>query len=197
MNKPNLAVFVSGEGTTLDHLCQCCADGLLNAKINCVVSNSKEKIGAEAVARKWDITYFSIPRSGTNIRRWSKSLLGITRFYSPELIILAGFTQKLHVPWGFRGRILNIHPSLLPEFGGKGMYGLRVHRAVLEAEKTVTGCTVHVVTNRIDQGRIIAQREVSVLENDTVDSLQERVKAAEKELYPIAIQEYLNLRRLK
>ena len=204
MDKPNLTVLVSGDGTTLDHLCRCCYNGSLHANINCVISNRKDEIGAESVVRLWNtaydnrqISYFSVPRStGDSIYKWSKALLGITQFYHPDLIILAGFTRKLHVSQKFRNRILNIHPSLLPEFGGNGMYGLRVHRAVLEAKKEKTGCTVHIVTNRIDEGRIIAQREVDVLKNDTPESLQERVKEAEKELYPIAIQEYLNKRRL-
>ena len=194
MNLPHLCVLVSGQGSTLDNLCQKCEDGTLQANVNCVISN-RHDIGAKEIAKKWDITYFVIPRSGLSARKWSKALFGITKFYKSDLIILAGFDQKIHVALKNRNRILNVHPSLLPDFGGKGMYGLKVHRSVLKAGVDKTGCTVHVVTNAYDKGPMVAQSEVPVMEGDTPKILQARVQEAERELYPKAIQEYLHKRR--
>lgn len=194
MSLPNLCILVSGQGTTLDNLCQQCEDGGLQANINCVISN-RHDIGAREIAKKWDITYFAIPRSGMSIRKWSKSIFGIATFYKPDLFILAGFDQKIHVARKHHNRILNIHPSLLPDFGGKGMYGLKVHRSVLDAGAAKTGCTVHVVTNAYDRGPVVAQNKVPVMEDDTPEILQARVQESERELYPKAIQEYLDRRR--
>ncbi len=194
MSLPNLCVLVSGRGTTLDNLCQQCEDGGLQANVNCIIAN-RHDIAAKEVARKWDITYFTIPRSGMSIRKWSKALFGIAKFYKPDLFVLAGFDQKIHVARKYRNRILNIHPSLLPDFGGKGMYGLKVHRGVLDAGKAKTGCTVHVVTNAYDRGPVVAQDEVPVMEDDTPETLQARVQDVERKLYPKAIQEYLSTSR--
>jgi len=102
-------------------------------------------------------------------------------------VLLGGFLQLLKVPEDYRGRILNIHPSLIPAFCGKGFHGRHVHEAVLAAGVKVSGCTVHFVDDEYDHGPIVAQRAVSVLEDDTPQSLSERVFAQECELYPEAV----------
>lgn len=99
-------------------------------------------------------------------------------------IVLAGYVKHLRVPRGFEGRAVNIHPALLPSFGGRGMYGMRVHQAVLDAGCKVSGCTVHLVDEEYDHGPILAQRACEVRDDDTAESLAARVFELEKELYP-------------
>ncbi|MBN1434478.1 hypothetical protein JW921_06930, partial [Candidatus Fermentibacterales bacterium] len=104
-----------------------------------------------------------------------------------DLVVQGGFLSLWEVPGRYLGRVMNIHPALLPGFGGKGMYGIRVHRAVLEAGCKVSGCTVHFVDNHYDTGPIIVQRCVPVMEEDTPQSLADRVFEQECEAYPEAI----------
>jgi phosphoribosylglycinamide formyltransferase-1 len=108
-----------------------------------------------------------------------------------ELIALCGWLKKLAVPPRWEGRILNIHPALLPAFGGPGMWGMHVHRAVLAAGAAESGCTVHLVDSLYDHGRILAQARVPVLASDTPEGLQQRVYAQEMRLYPQALADYL------
>ena len=100
---------------------------------------------------------------------------------------MAGFLQLVEIPADFAGRVINIHPALLPAFGGKGFHGMHVHRAVLERGCTISGCTVHLVDNEYDHGRILLQKAVPVLRDDTADSLAARVFAAECAALPEAI----------
>ena len=110
------------------------------------------------------------------------------RRHDPALVVLAGFMSLITVPEDFAGRIMNVHPALIPAFSGKGMYGHHVHEAVLEYGAKVTGVTVHFVDEQYDQGPIILQAPLEVLPGDTPNSLAERVQAKERELYPQAIQ---------
>jgi phosphoribosylglycinamide formyltransferase-1 len=100
---------------------------------------------------------------------------------------MGGFLKHVLIPPDFENRVLNIHPALLPAFGGNGMYGLRVHEAVLAAGSKVSGCTVHFVDNVYDHGPVLLRREVTVMADDTPESLQARVFAAECEAYPAAL----------
>ncbi|MDB6080383.1 MAG: Phosphoribosylglycinamide formyltransferase, partial [Akkermansiaceae bacterium] len=106
-----------------------------------------------------------------------RAMLEVLEEHEVELIVLAGFMKKIgpRVLEAFEGRILNIHPSLLPKFGGRGMFGQHVHRAVLAAGETVTGVSIHLVNGEYDQGRILAQAEVPVIDGDTVETLAARV----------------------
>jgi folate-dependent phosphoribosylglycinamide formyltransferase PurN len=108
-----------------------------------------------------------------------------------ELIALCGWLKQLDVPPRWVGRILNIHPGLLPAFGGAGMWGMHVHRAVLAAGAAESGCTVHLVDNQYDHGRILAQARVPVLAGDSPEALQKRVYEQEMRLYPLALADYL------
>ena len=105
-----------------------------------------------------------------------------------DLVCLAGFLQLLVIPPDFSGRVLNIHPSLIPAFCGKGFHGLHIHQAVLEAGVKITGCTVHFADNQYDQGPIVLQQAVAVEDDDTPESLAQRVFAAECQVYPRAIE---------
>ena len=119
-------------------------------------------------------------------RTWSN-----LRGHNADLVCLAGYLRLLPIPPDFAGRVLNIHPALLPKFGGKGFYGDRVHRAVLEAGEHESGCTVHLCDNEYDTGPILVQRTVSVRSDDTVETLAARVFEAECEAYPEAIRRWL------
>ena len=109
-----------------------------------------------------------------------------------EVICLCGWLKKLTVPPRWQGRILNIHPGLLPRYGGPGLYGMHVHRAVLAAGEAESGATVHLVDAEYDHGRILDQLRVPVLPGDTPEDLQKRVYAAEMDLFPRALAAYLH-----
>jgi len=198
--KPQLAVLVSGRGTTLDNLAVCCAAGTLNAEIAVVFSNRLHAGGLEIAKKHGIVPWICTKKYGPEkdpigshtTEEWSHKIFNeILSFSRPDLVVLAGFDQLLRIPDNYLNRVVNIHPSLLPKYGGKGMYGLHVHKAVIDNEEKVSGCTVHVVDNEYDHGTIISQKEVPVLPDDTPESLQARVQEAERELYPLAIQEYL------
>lgn len=190
MSDKRLVVFVSGMGTTLEALCEASETGKLKASITAVISNHCG-VKAGEVAKKHNLLYAMIPSKNTNCENWSNTLYAFAEgLGKPDLIILAGFSQKLFVPPEWTGKILNIHPSLLPAYGGKGMFGLNVHKAVLAAKEKYTGCSVHVVDNDYDNGPILAQIKVPVLDGDTPERLQDRVQMAERLLYPQVINNY-------
>ena len=123
---------------------------------------------------------------------WQADLLQVVEKHDIEVLALAGFLR--HVPTAvisaMNGRVVNIHPALLPNFGGKGMYGIHVHRAVINAGSSVTGATVHIVTENYDEGAILAQSSLDVDPGDTAEQLQERVKSLEHRLYPETLDLY-------
>lgn len=175
-----LAVFLSGSGRTLVNLADRIDAGELNARIELVVA-SRPCPGAErAKERGFDTRIEPGDLAPDDVERLLASA-------GADFGVLAGYLRLLGVPPSWRGRIVNIHPALLPSFGGTGMYGLRVHRAVLDAGCKVSGCTVHLCDDRYDTGPIIAQRCCAVREDDTPETLAARVFEIEKELYPEAI----------
>jgi formyltetrahydrofolate-dependent phosphoribosylglycinamide formyltransferase len=185
-----LAVLISGGGTTLQNLLDRIADGRLEAAVACVVSSKAGVAGLERAGRA-GVPAFVVERKACSSREeFSARILGHCRDAKAELVCLAGFLQLLPVPPDFEGRVMNVHPALLPSFGGKGYHGLHVHEAVLAAGVKVSGCTVHFADNEYDHGPIIVQRAVPVEEADTPESLQARVFAAECEAYPEAIRLY-------
>jgi phosphoribosylglycinamide formyltransferase 1 len=124
-------------------------------------------------------------------RAYSQALEQALLAAAPDLVVLGGFLTLFDVPPDLAGRVLNVHPSLLPAFGGKGFYGEHVHRAVLAAGAKESGCTVHVVTDEVDGGPIVAQARVPVFPEDDVDALAHRVQEAERRLYPEVIAGFL------
>ncbi len=175
-----LAVLISGGGTTLQNLIDRIADGRLAARIAGVVSSRADAYGIER-AKKAGLPVAVVPK-GTPESVWNA-----VRGFNAQLVCLAGWLNLLPIPVDFRRKVLNIHPALLPAFGGKGMYGLRVHEAALAAGVKVSGCTVHFADDTYDTGPILVQKCVPVLAGDTADSLAARVFAAECEAYPEAI----------
>lgn len=177
-----LVVLISGGGTTLQNLLDRIATGQLNAKIVGVIS-SRAGVGGMTRAEQAGIPTEIVPPGPT----LSERVFAAVQRFAGELVILAGWLHLLPIPERWLGRVLNIHPSLLPAFGGRGMYGLRVHRAVLEFGVKVSGCTVHFADNEYDTGPIILQSVVPVDTDDTPESLAARVFAQECEAYPEAI----------
>ncbi len=184
---PRLGVLLSGGGTTLQNLLDRCADGRLAAQVVGVVSSRPDAFGLER-ARRAGVPAHVVERKACGSREaFSARILDICRAAKVDLVCMGGFLQLLQIPEDFHLRVLNIHPALLPAFGGKGYHGLRVHEAVLGAGVKVSGCTVHFADNEYDHGPIILQRVVPVEDDDTPESLQARVFAAECEAYPEAI----------
>ncbi len=182
-----LAVLLSGTGRTLENLLGVIGRGELPARVVAVVS-SREGVRGNEIARAANIPLTILPRRAyPSVAAFSKAVYDVLDPLEVDLVAMAGFLCKLDVPTRYEGRIMNIHPSLLPLFGGKGLYGDRVHQAVLESGMKVSGCTVHFVDESYDAGPIILQACVPVLEGDTVETLAARVFEEERRLYPEAI----------
>jgi phosphoribosylglycinamide formyltransferase-1 len=182
-----LAALISAGGTTLQNLIDRSADGRLNAHIVQVVSSNAGVHGIER-ARRAGIPVAVITRREAGSREeFSKRVFDACRQAKAELVCMAGFLQLVTIPDDYLGKVMNIHPSLIPAFCGKGYYGHHVHEAVLAYGAKVTGCTVHFADNEYDHGPIILQRPIAVLDSDTADTLGERVFVQECEAYPEAI----------
>jgi formyltetrahydrofolate-dependent phosphoribosylglycinamide formyltransferase len=182
-----LAVLISGSGTTLQNLLDRCTDGRLPAEVALVVSSRPGAFGLER-ARRADVPAVVVERKAAgSLEEFSRRIFAHCRDAHAGLVCMAGFLQLVHVPDYFLGRVMNIHPALIPAFCGKGYYGHHVHEAVLAYGVRVSGCTVHFADNEYDHGPIIAQRCVPVLDDDTPETLARRVFAAECEAYPEAI----------
>lgn len=181
-----LVVLISGAGTTLQNLLDCIARGELAAEIVAVVSSRGDVAGVER-ARRAGLPVTVVERRGRAPEPFNQQVWEAIRAAGADLVCLAGWLHLLPIPNDYRYRVLNIHPALLPAFGGRGLYGLRVHQAVLQAGVKVSGCTVHFADESYDTGPIIVQRCVPVLDDDTPQTLAARVFAAECQAYPEAI----------
>lgn len=182
-----LAVLVSGSGTTLQNLMDEIAAGRLNAEIKLVIGSRPDLPGVQR-ASDARIMNFVVDRAQfEDCARFSKQVFSLCSDAGVDLICLAGWLCLLEVPKEFALKTMNIHPALLPSFGGKGMYGQHVHEAVLAYGCKVSGCTVHFVDATYDSGPIILQRTCSVEEDDTPQTLAKRVFVEEKIAYPQAI----------
>ncbi|MCC6964541.1 MAG: phosphoribosylglycinamide formyltransferase [candidate division Zixibacteria bacterium] len=187
MNEPlRIAVLASHGGSNLQALIDACAAGQIDGRIVLVVSNNRKAFALER-ARNHHIDTLVISESGfPGAAAYAAELLRQLQMRGTQLICLAGYMKMIpqQIIAAYRNKIINIHPALLPKYGGPGMYGIHVHEAVLAAGEAETGVTIHVVDEVYDNGRILAQRRVPVLPGDTPQVLQERVLASEHELYP-------------
>lgn len=181
-----LAVLLSGSGRTLDNLLDWIEAGTLAASVEIVVSSRADVRGVR-LAERAGIPVSVLPPSGRPLAEWSEEVFAACRSATPDLVVMAGFLHLVAIAADFDGRVINIHPALLPAFGGKGFHGMHVHRAVIARGCTVSGCTVHLVDNEYDHGRILLQKTVPVLPDDTPESLAARVFAAECDALPEAI----------
>ncbi|MFO0908762.1 MAG: phosphoribosylglycinamide formyltransferase [Isosphaeraceae bacterium] len=184
-----LAVCVSGGGTTLQNLIDRIRAKTLKAQIVRVVA-SRPRIGAIEKATAAGIPLALADRSAKSLADFSRSIFVPIRQSQADLVILGGFLSLIEIPSDYAGRVMNIHPALIPAFAGKGFHGSAVHRAVIETGVKVTGCTVHFADAQYDNGPIIAQRTVPVLDDDTPETVAARVFQAECQALPEAINLY-------
>ncbi len=190
---PRLTVLISGGGTTLVNLQRHITQGRLSAEIALVIAG--RRCGGIDRAGELGLPVELLERKTfSGLEEYSRAVFDLCERAESRLVILGGFLSKLQIPETFSQRVLNIHPSLIPSFCGQGMYGHRVHEAVLARGCKVSGCTVHFCDNDYDHGPIIAQRCVPVLDDDDADALAARVFEAECDLYPQAITMVLNNR---
>ena len=179
--------MASGEGTTFQEIYNACSHNRINAEVVALISDRLDS-GAVTRAAKMSISVIHYILSNKYM------IIEEIKKLKPDLIALAGFLKILPEEFidNFPGKIVNTHPSLLPCFGGKGMYGINVQKAVLKSGTKVTGCTIHLVDRDVDHGPIIAQETVPVIPSDTPESIQERVHSVELGLYIDAISSLLN-----
>lgn len=186
-----MALFFSGTGGNALNLVQACREGRVPAAPVLGLASGAQAAGlARLAAQGLPVAVVSRPEF-TDDGAFSRACYERVEAAGATLIVLCGWLKKLHIPARWEGRILNIHPGLLPAFGGPGMYGMHVHRAVLAAGVAESGCTVHLVDSVYDHGRILAQARVPVLPLDTPESLQARVYEQEMGLYPRALKAFL------
>lgn len=190
-SKGRIAFLLSGSGSTLQNLLARIDDGEVPGEVVVAIADREGATGLDH-ARERGIPVHVVGRKAyRGLDVFSSALEDALRPYAPDLVVNGGFLSIYRVPPDNVGHWVNIHPSLLPAFGGKGCYGNRVHQAVLDRGCRYTGCTVHFVTDEIDGGPIIDQAVVEVLPDDTVETLAARVQAAERELYPPVIRDIL------
>ena len=192
-----LAVLASGGGTDLQSIIDASEKNGIDAKVVVVISDRENAFALKRAKKHGIDTYFADPKNKTR-EEHEKEVSEIIDKYNVDLIVLAGYLRML-TPYfisKYRNKIINIHPALLPFFGGKGMYGEKVHKAVLDSGMKITGCSVHFVDESIDGGSIIIQRAVDVKDDDTVETLASRVLEEEHKILPEAIQLFAE-KRLK
>ncbi|RBP44083.1 phosphoribosylglycinamide formyltransferase [Garciella nitratireducens] len=190
MKKIKIAVLISGGGSNLQAIINAIKAGKINGEIKLVISDKKDVYGLER-AKKEEIHNFTILQSDFSTKKqWNQAILQVLEDYKIDLVLLAGFMSILdkEIVKAFPNAIMNIHPSLIPSFCGKGYYGKKVHQAVLEYGVKLTGVSVHFVDEGADTGPIILQEAVKVKQEDTVESLAQRVLKVEHKLYPKAVQ---------
>lgn len=186
-----LVIFASGSGTNM----QAIIDEIETGKIQAVIAGlivNKPEIKSIKRAEKFDIPVSII--TDKDEKTYTKKLLKQLKAWQPDLIVLAGFLKKIPdlIIKEYKDKMINIHPALLPKYGGKGYYGLNVHKAVLQSGDTETGCTVHYVNEEYDKGPIISQATVPVQASDTPEILAKRVLKAEHKLLPAVIKKLIN-----
>jgi formyltetrahydrofolate-dependent phosphoribosylglycinamide formyltransferase len=182
-----IAVLLSGAGTSLENLCEQIDAGTVPAEIVLVIATRTKAYGLER-ARQRGIPAVAIPRKRyPEVGAFNDALHAELAQHEVDLVAMLGFLSRFETRGTWAGRVINVHPALIPAFSGQGYYGHRVHEAVLEAGAKITGATVHFADDEYDHGPIILQEAVAVADDDTPDSLAEKVQAAERRLVPEAI----------
>lgn len=189
VNKFRICVFASGRGSNLQAIIDAIKKGKLNCEIVFVLSNNSDS-GALEIARQNNIPAFHLSEKKFHKENFELSLLDLLEQFQPDLIVLAGYMKLVPVSVieKFRNRIINIHPALLPKFGGKGMYGMNVHEAVFAAGEKVSGVTVHLVNEKYDEGKILYQEQIDISDCNSAEEISSKVLKLEHRLYPEVIQ---------
>lgn len=193
MMKAKVAVLASGDGSNFEAIVNATRADRLGAEIVGLLTNRLD-CGALLRAERLKIPSAKIVRAGfSSPEEWNQAILTQLQNWQAEWIVLAGYTGLIgpSILAAYPNRVVNSHPSLLPKFGGKGMYGNKVHAAVLDAKELETGITVHLLNERFDEGPVVAQTRVKIESNDTMETLAERVKACERNFYPTVLQDLL------
>ncbi len=191
MDKPlRVAVLLSGEGTSFENLAERIDAGEVPAEIAVVVASRKSAGGLARAERRGIPAVAVARRSHPDITSFNDAIHAVLRKHETEFVALLGFLSPFEPREAFAGRVMNVHPALIPAFSGQGFYGRRVHEAVLERGCRVTGATVHFVDDEYDHGPIVLQEAVPVLDDDTPEQLAARVQTAERRLVPEAIRLY-------
>ena len=185
-----IGVIASHGGTNLQAIIDACANGSLDAEVRVVISNNSRSLALQRARRANIPTVHLSSVTHPDPARLDAAIADTLTSRGVELVALAGYMKKLgpRTLGRYRNRVLNVHPALLPKFGGRGMYGERVHAAVIAAGESVSGVSVHLVDEEYDRGPVIAQSQVPVLPSDTPDTLAARVLQREHTLYPQTIQ---------
>ena len=198
MRKLNIGILASHDGSNLQAIVDACKAEIIIANPVVVISNNS-KSGALKRAQSEGVPYFHVSKSlYSDDNEVDCQITQKLLQYKVDLVVLAGYMKRLGglIVSTFEDRIINVHPSLLPKFGGKGMYGIKVHESVLAAGERKTGVTIHKVQGEYDQGTVLAQVEVQVREDDTPCSLRDRVLIIEHDLYVKTLRE-ISLGRIK
>ncbi len=182
-----IAVLISGGGTTLKNLIDRKAQNTLPVDFRLVVSSNPKAKGLDYAQESSIPTRVIRKKDFVDGQAHSDSMFKAIRDSGSKLVVMGGYLEHLLIPVDFEKRVINIHPSLIPAFCGKGMYGLYVHQAAIEFGVKVSGCTVHFVDNQYDHGPILLQRTCEVLDGDTPETLQRRVFELERDALPDAI----------
>ncbi len=184
----NIAIFASGNGTNAERIAKYFAENP-NVSVRIILTNNPKAFVIER-AKKLNIPAFVFDKD-TFFK--TDEVLQVLLNKKTDLVVLAGFMWLVpgYLIQAYPGKIINIHPALLPKYGGKGMYGHHVHEAVLKNREKTSGITIHYVNEKYDEGQIILQKEIPVLENDTPDTLASRIHELEYEYYPRVIEELL------
>lgn len=184
-----MGVLISGSGTNLQSLINNVENGYINGKISVVISNKEDAYGLER-ARKHNIpAVFINQRHYDCFEKFNDEIMEVLEKHQVDIVVLAGYLKILSHKFieNYKNKIINIHPSLIPSFCGKGFYGLKVHEAAISYGVKVSGATVHFVDEGADTGPIILQETVNVDYNDTAESLQQKILKIEHKLLPLAV----------
>jgi phosphoribosylglycinamide formyltransferase 1 len=188
----NIAVFASGHGSNFQAILNAIGAGLLPARIVVLISN-KSDAGAMEIARAYNISAKHLSQKMfSSEEALADAILEVLEENHAEFIALAGYLKKIpaQVIRQYKNRIANIHPALLPSFGGEGMYGHRVHEAVIASGEKISGATVHLVDEDYDRGPIVLQKTITITQDDTPDSLAAKVLKIEHEIFPLALKAF-------
>jgi phosphoribosylglycinamide formyltransferase-1 len=182
-----IAVLISGGGTTLRNLIERRERESLPIDIRLVISSSPSAKGLNYAAEAGIPSLVIEKKKSLSPEQYEQAMFEPCRAAGVRYVVMAGFLKHVPIPADFENRVINIHPSLIPAFCGHGMYGLKVHQAAIDFGAKVSGCTVHFVDNQYDHGPIIGQWPVPVADDDTAETLQARVFAAECAAYPAVL----------
>ncbi len=191
--KTKLGIMASGRGSNMRSLVEACQNNELDAEVTILISNNADSPALSFAKDQGINTAHMSSITHPNPAELDQAMLNKLKEARVELVILAGFMKKIgqHTLAAYQGRIINVHPSLLPKYGGQGMFGMRVHQAVIDNHETETGVTIHLVDGEYDQGAVLAQEIVKVEQNDDAATLAARVLAVEHRLYKETIQKIL------